>query len=79
MHDLKLAEFDKRLLAVEADTKSISQKVITWTAIASVILFLLSQVAIPYALGNFKLVHSDQPRTEIQGTNGFGCCFGQLA
>jgi hypothetical protein len=33
MHELKMGEFDKRLLAVEADTKSISQKVITWTAI----------------------------------------------
>ena len=58
IHDMKISEMDKRVSVMEVKTDTINKKIITWSAIASVILFLVSQVFIPYAMNNFKVSSS---------------------
>lgn len=55
IHQVRMQDFEKRVEAVEVKTDSLNKKIITWTAVASVVLFLLSQVAIPYALEHYKV------------------------
>ena len=55
IHSLKLSGFEERLLTVETKTETINKKIIMWSAVAAVVLFLLSQVAIPYALEHYKV------------------------
>lgn len=63
IHSLKLEGFETRLTAVESKTDSMNKKIITWTAVFGVVIFLLSQVAVPYALDHFniapKVEHSE--------------------
>lgn len=65
IHDIKITEMDKRVTVMEVKTDAINKKIISWTAIASVVLFIVSQVFIPYALNNFKVssshLHSTEP------------------
>jgi hypothetical protein len=55
MHQLTMDNFKERLTEIEKKSDSMHKKIITWTAIASVILFILSQILIPYALQNYKV------------------------
>lgn len=64
-HKMRLDEIDKRVGKVETSTESINKKIITWSAIAAVILFLFSQVFIPYALNNYK-VESTSGKPQIE-------------
>lgn len=56
LHMMKLDEYGKRLESVETKTDKMHSKIITWSAVSSVVLFLIAQLAIPYFLGNFKVV-----------------------
>ncbi len=67
IHEIKLTEMDKRVSVMEVQTDRINKKIITWTAVASVILFLVSQVLVPYALSNYKISHNNHPTTDGVG------------
>jgi NifB/MoaA-like Fe-S oxidoreductase len=67
IHEIKITEMDKRVSVMEVQTDRINKKIITWTAVASVILFLVSQVLVPYALNNYKISHTNHPTTDAVG------------
>lgn len=58
IHQLKIDDFGKRLDTLEIKTESIHTKIIAWTAIASVIIFLLTQLLIPYVLSSANAAES---------------------
>lgn len=63
IHQVRMQDFEKRVEAVEVKTDSLNKRIITWTAVFGVVIFLLSQVAVPYALDHFniapKVEHSE--------------------
>jgi hypothetical protein len=69
IHDMKISEMDKRVSVMEIKTDTINKKIISWTAAASVILFIVGQVFVPYALNNFKVTSShDHPTSTSPST-----------
>lgn len=58
IHQMKMEDFGKRLVKVEDSTESLTKRIVTWSAVFAVVLFLLAQVVIPYAVSNFKIVHN---------------------
>lgn len=66
IHTMRLEEFGKRLDVIETKTDSLTQKIIAWTAIASVILFLLSQLVIPYVLDNVTVSKKQPVTVEVE-------------
>lgn len=48
VHDIRMQEYNKRLEVVENKLENVHTKIISWSAVASVILFLISSFAVPY-------------------------------
>lgn len=69
IHMLKLESFDKRLIEVETASDGMKKQIITWTAVAAVVVFILSQIAIPYVLNHYKIGDIEKPRVELTTTN----------
>lgn len=64
LHQSRLDSFDKRVEQVETEIKKIDRKIVQWSAIAAVILFILTNVALPYVTSNFKVSASEsEPQT----------------
>jgi len=72
LHQMRMDSYEKRIETMEVTSDSLKKQVITWTAIFGIVAFLLSQIAIPYILNNYRVVDTDkQPRTEYPMTNFF--------
>lgn len=60
LHQMRMTDLEQRMNKQEDITEKLTKKIITWTAIASVILFLLSQFVVPYVIENFKVSHKTE-------------------
>jgi len=79
VQEQKIAELEKenqdlrrRDEELSKKVDGISKKIVAWAAICSVILFLMSQLIIPYILNNYKITNSANAReniTSIVSTN----------
>ena len=67
VHQLKMDDYAKRLDVVEKRTDDLTRKIIIGTTICSVILFLLSQVVIPYITNNFHVAPTHKASTYFDG------------
>ena len=59
---------DKRFAAVEAKNDGMNMKIVWGTAIAAVVLFLITQLIFPYVVSNFKVTPTVQT-TSVISTN----------
>lgn len=55
IHTLRMDTFDKRMNDVETEVKSITKKIITWSAIAGCVIFILTNLVFPFILQNLKI------------------------
>ena len=55
LHNKRMSDLEESNKELTSRIEGINKKIITWTAIASVILFLVSQLVIPYVLQNVKV------------------------
>lgn len=72
VHIVKMDDLTKRVDKVEEITDGNKKSIITWTAVFAVITFLVSQLVIPYALGNYN-ISPKSPKIEysIPSSNHF--------
>jgi hypothetical protein len=54
LHLLRMNQYEKRLETMETKMESVHTKIISWTAVASVILFIVSSFAVPYIQKHFQ-------------------------
>ena len=55
IHFQRMEQMEKRLDKQEAISDAVTKKIVTWSAVFSVILFLVAQLAIPFFLDNIKM------------------------
>ena len=68
VHAMKIDNYEKRLTAVEGTIASMAKKVIVGYSIASVVIFLLTQLAFPYVVQHIKVVSVDEPTSKVSQT-----------
>lgn len=69
IHGMRMDVFEKRLAVVETISDNVKKKIVTWTAVFGVLLFVLSQLFIPYILNNYKITNT--PATIQQSQTNF--------
>lgn len=62
LHLLRMNQYEKRLETMEAKMDSVHTKIISWTAVASVILFIVSSFGVPY----IKEHIGEAPHTHVE-------------
>lgn len=77
LHSLRMNQYEKRLETMEAKMEtmeakmeSVHTKIISWTAVASVILFIISSFGIPYIkehMGEAPHTHTEPTKTTWNG------------
>lgn len=74
LHQIRMDEFKLRIERVEEINESINHKVIYWSAGAAIILFLLTQLIVPFAYDKIFDNSSEQHKAEyvVPATNQFG-------
>jgi hypothetical protein len=55
IHSMRLDAFDKRIAEIETEVKSITKKIITWSAVAGCVIFILTNLVFPFVLQNLKI------------------------
>ena len=65
LHQLRMDDFSKRIDKVEITTDSINKKVIAWSAGIAIVLFLISQLIIPYLLGHYQVASHDVNKPHV--------------
>lgn len=71
LHLLRMNQYEKRLETIETKMESVHTKIISWSAVAAVILFIVSSFGVPY----IKEHMNEAPHTYTEPTkttwNGF--------
>jgi predicted Zn-ribbon and HTH transcriptional regulator len=63
IHQIRMNDHEKRIETMELEVGKIGKKIVAWSSVAAVILFLVSNLFLPYLIGNFK-IQQTQTQTE---------------
>ena len=59
VHNIRITDLTRRTELLEAKLETMHTKIVTWSAIASVVLFLISNIALPYIQKHMSEAHPD--------------------
>ena len=69
VHQLRMDGFEKRISKTEEEINGITKKIITWTAVAGCVLFVITNLILPYFLQNFQVVNESKAEVISVETN----------